>query len=111
MFRFVLLARAAAPSLAIAQILASNGAPPSNVPITARAVARIASASRAAIAPVLDGRTVDPAGTQAQVIDLFLEYEPTEGAETLFKSEARVTFDDKILYVLVRMYDPAPDSI
>src|SRR5688572_18823053 len=111
MFRFVLLALAAAPSLAIAQILASNGAPPSNVPITARADARIASASRAAIAPVLDGRTDDPAWAQAQVIDQFLEYEPTEGAETRFKTEARVTFDDKNLYVLVRMYDPAPDSI
>lgn len=111
MLRFVLFALAVAPSLAIAQTLASNGAPPTDVPIAARADARIARASRATIAPVLDGRTDDPAWAQAQVIDQFLEYEPTEGAETRFKTEARVTFDDKNLYVLVRMHDPAPDSI
>ncbi len=111
MLRFVLFALAVAPSLAAAQILASNGAPPTSVAIAGLADARIASASRATIAPVLDGRTDDPAWAQAQVIDKFLEYEPTEGAETRFKTEARVTFDDKNLYVLVRMYDPAPDSI
>jgi hypothetical protein len=111
MLRFVLFAIALSPSLALAQTLASNGQPASNVAIAARADARLASATRAAIAPVLDGRTDDPAWAQTQVIDQFLEYEPTEGAETRFKTEARVTYDDKNLYVLVRMYDPAPDSI
>jgi hypothetical protein len=62
-------------------------------------------------APVLDGKTDDPAWQTAQVIDQFLEYEPTKGAETRFKTEVRVTYDDKYLYVLGRMYDPAPDSI
>ena len=111
MFRFVLFALAVSPALAVAQTLASNGAPATNVAISARANARIASATRALIAPVLDGRTDDPAWAEAQVIDQFLEYEPTEGAETRFKTEAKVTYDDKNLYILVRMYDPAPDSI
>jgi hypothetical protein len=110
MLRFALFALAVAPSLAIAQTLASNGAPPANGAV-ARFDARTASATRAAVAPVLDGRTDDPAWAQAHVIDQFLEYEPTEGAETRFKTEAKVTYDDKNLYVLVRMYDPAPDSI
>ena len=111
MLRFVLLAIAVTPALAIAQTLASNGTPAASVAITARSDARLASATRASIAPVLDGRTDDPAWAEAQVIDQFLEYEPTEGAETRFKTEAKVTYDDKNLYVLVRMYDPAPDSI
>src|SRR5687767_12278249 len=111
MLRFVLFAIAASPALALAQTLASNGTPAANIVMGTRADARIASATRATTAPVLDGRTDDPAWAQAQVIDQFLEYEPTEGAETRFKTEARVTFDDKNLYVLVRMYDPAPDSI
>ena len=111
MLRSVLFAVAVTPALAAAQMLASNGTPPPNVAIAARADARIASATRAMIAPVLDGRTDDPAWAQAQVIDQFLEYEPTEGAATRFKTEAKVTYDDKNLYVLVRMYDPAPDSI
>jgi hypothetical protein len=60
---------------------------------------------------VLDGRTDDPAWSTAQVIDQFLEYDPKEGAETRFRTEVRVTYDDRSLYLLARMYDPAPDSI
>ena len=110
MLRFSLLALAVSPALAVAQTLASNGAPASNG-IAVRTDARVAMASRAATPPVLDGRTDDPPWAQAQVIDQFLEYDPTEGAVPRFKTEARVTYDDKNLYVLVRMYDPAPDSI
>ena len=76
-----------------------------------RATATQARASRATVAPVLDGRTDDPAWADAQVIDQFLEYEPNEGKETRFRTEVRVTYDDRYLYVLARMYDPAPDSI
>ncbi|HUF26210.1 MAG TPA: DUF5916 domain-containing protein [Gemmatimonadaceae bacterium] len=73
--------------------------------------ARHAHAARAATPPVLDGRGDDPAWLAAQRIDGFLEYEPNEGAESRFRTEARVLYDDRYLYVLVRMYDPAPDSI
>jgi hypothetical protein len=68
-------------------------------------------ATRAATAPVLDGKTDDPAWQNAQVIDQFLQYQPKKGAETRFKTEVRITYDDKYIYVLGRMYDPAPDSI
>jgi hypothetical protein len=111
MLRFSLLALACTPALVLAQTLASTGASTNSVVVADRADARIARATRASIAPVLDGRTDDPAWAEAQVIDRFLEYEPNEGAETRFKTEARVTFDDKNLYILVRMFDPAPDSI
>ena len=111
MLRFSFLALALVPSLAIAQTLASNGASANGSATAVRAAARSASAVRTTVPPVLDGRTDDGAWAQAQVIDQFLEYEPTEGAETRFKTEARVAYDDKNLYVLVRMYDPAPDSI
>ncbi|MGH7664041.1 MAG: DUF5916 domain-containing protein [Gemmatimonadaceae bacterium] len=74
-------------------------------------VPTMAVAVRAVTAPVLDGRTDDEIWRQARVIDEFLEYEPDEGAETRFRTEARVAYDDRNLYVLVRMYDPAPDSI
>jgi len=78
---------------------------------SAHASANAASATRAMIPPVLDGRTDDPAWADAQIIDQFLEYEPNEGTESRFRTEARVTYDDRYLYVLARMYDPAPDSI
>ena len=70
-----------------------------------------ASAARAPSAPVIDGRPGDVAWASAPLIDQFLEYEPNEGAETRFLTEARVLYDDRYLYVLVRMFDPAPDSI
>jgi hypothetical protein len=88
--------------------------PPSTVssmPVLNAATATVAASTRAASAPVLDGKTDDPAWQNAQVIDKFLEYEPKPGAETRFKTEVRVIHDEKNLYVLARMFDPAPDSI
>ncbi len=70
-----------------------------------------ASARRTASAPLIDGRAGDAAWAAAPVIDQFLEYEPTTGATPRFRTEARVLYDDRALYVQVRMYDPAPDSI
>jgi hypothetical protein len=98
----------AAPLAAAAQSLVSY--PPADRGAS-RASATRAQAVRAAQAPVLDGRFDDPVWRSAQVIDGFLEYEPNEGAETRFRTEARVAFDDHNLYVLVVMHDPAPDSI
>jgi hypothetical protein len=80
-------------------------------PVANVASATVASSTRATAAPVLDGKTDDPAWQSAQVIDKFLEYEPKPGAETRFKTEVRVVHDEKNLYVLARMFDPAPDSI
>ncbi len=105
-----------APSLTQAQTTTASAikvpaSPTTAAPNGPRATATAASASRAMVAPVLDGRTDDQAWVNAQVIDRFLEYDPNEGKESRFKTEVRVTYDDKNLYVLARMYDPAPDSI
>ena len=75
------------------------------------ASARLATSTKVVTPPVLDGKADDPAWKNAQVIDQFLEYEPKPGVETRFKTEVRVVHDDKYLYILGRMYDPAPDSI
>ena len=45
------------------------------------------------------------------IIDDFLEYEPNTGAIPRFRTEVRVAYDDRFLYILGRMYDPHPDSI
>jgi hypothetical protein len=70
-----------------------------------------AVATRTATAPVIDGLDDDPAWRAATVIDQFLEYEPNTGAEPRFRTELRLLYDDRYLYVLGRMHDPAPDSI
>src|SRR6476469_777757 len=60
-----------------------------------KASATAAQASRVTTPPTLDGRTDDPAWVSAQVIDQFLEYDPNEGRESRFKTEVRVTYDDR----------------
>ncbi len=80
-------------------------------PAPSSATATLAAASRASVAPVLDGKLSDEAWKTAQTIDKFLEYEPNQGAESRFKTDVRVVHDDKYLYIMARMYDPAPDSI
>lgn len=72
---------------------------------------RISSASRTSTPPTIDGRGGDAAWASAPTIDQFLEYEPNTGATPRFKTELRILYDDRYLYVLGRMYDPAPDSI
>ena len=98
-----------------ATIASNKEVPPvADTPATslrAAATERIAMSTKVTAPPVLDGKTDDPAWKNAQVIDKFLEYDPKVGVETRFKTELRVVNDDKYLYVLARMYDPAPDSM
>lgn len=84
---------------------------PSNGNAAASASATRASAARATSTPVIDGRENDDAWRDAPVIDQFLEYEPNTGATPRFRTEIRILYDDRYLYILGRMFDPAPDSI
>lgn len=77
----------------------------------ARTPASVSSAARTTQAPILDGMVDDAAWRAAPLIDRFLEYEPNTGATPRFRTEVRVLYDDKYLYVMGRMFDPAPDSI
>jgi hypothetical protein len=78
--------------------------PNSNTRATVRAV-------RAAQPPVLDGRDTDPVWRSSQMIDQFLEAKPSEGAPPKFRTETRVAYDENNLYLLIRCFDPHPDSI
>ena len=60
---------------------------------------------------MIDGRDADPAWAGAPVISEFLEFEPVEGKEPRFRTEARIAYDNRNFYVFVRMYDPEPDKI
>ena len=68
-------------------------------------------ATRAAVAPVLDGRDDDMIWRTSPVISAFLEAKPAEGARPKLRTEARVAYDEHSLYAFVRAYDPHPDSI
>jgi len=82
--------------------LAADRAPDSS----ARAVA-----VRAQTAPVIDGREDDAVWRAAVATGDFREFQPTEGKAPRFRTEFKAAFDDRNLYVFVRMFDAHPDSI
>ena len=85
----------------------SGGAPPDTVTVNrAEAVAL-----RANTAPVLDGRDDDPIWDTAPAHGDFREFDPREDGDPRFRTEFRVAYDDRALYVFIRAYDPSPDSI
>jgi hypothetical protein len=70
-----------------------------------------ATATRAAVAPAIDGKDDDAVWREAPPITAFTQWQPTEGKEPRFKTEAKVAYDAANLYVFVRAFDPHPDSI
>ncbi|MDH3496840.1 MAG: carbohydrate binding family 9 domain-containing protein [Gemmatimonadota bacterium] len=65
----------------------------------------------AAEAPVIDGHNHDAIWRRTQAITDFQEWSPTEGKAPRFPTEAHVAYDRANLYVFVRCFDPAPDSL
>jgi hypothetical protein len=61
--------------------------------------------------PVVDGRLDDPIWQSAPVAADFVQLGPNPGAPATFRTEARVAYDDNAIYVAMRNFDPAPDSI
>lgn len=70
-----------------------------------------AVAFRAPAPPAIDGRDRDGIWLNAAVITGFREFTPVEDGDPRFRTEARVAYDARNLYVFVRAYDAAPDSI
>jgi hypothetical protein len=66
---------------------------------------------RAPRAPRIDGRDDDEIWQSVQPITAFRVFDPTEDGEPTFRTEARIAYDSRNLYVLVRNFDPKPDSI
>lgn len=71
----------------------------------------IAHAVRAATPPVIDGRGDDAVWMLAPPMTDFRQFDPGEDLAPSYATEVRVAYDDHYLYVLVRAYDPHPDSI
>ncbi|HUP87739.1 MAG TPA: DUF5916 domain-containing protein [Longimicrobiales bacterium] len=67
--------------------------------------------SLATTAPVIDGKDNDEVWTNANRIDAFRVFDPTENGEPRWATEARIAYDARNLYIFVRMFDPHPDSL
>src|SRR5215813_9573874 len=59
----------------------------------------------------IDGRLDEPAWSQAEVARDFRQQEPSEGEPATEKTEVRLLFDDKNLYVGVHAFDSEPSRI
>ena len=70
-----------------------------------------AIAARAHQPPVLDGRNNDPIWQSAPKFSEFRQFAPHVDTTPTLKTEFQVAYDEHNLYVLVRMYDPHPDSV
>src|SRR5262252_3570371 len=61
--------------------------------------------------PTIDGRNDDPVWREAPKMGGFRQFQPHVDADPTFPTEFQVAYDEKNLYVFVRMFDPHPDSI
>ena len=73
--------------------------------------ANTGTAVRASKPPVIDGRTDDEVWRIAPPMTGFRQFQPGEDLDPAFATEVRAAYDDHYLYVLVRAFDPHPDSI
>ena len=68
-------------------------------------------AVRASTPPVIDGRDDDAVWKLAPPMTEFRQFDPGDDLDPAFRTEVRAAYDDRFLYVLVRAFDPHPDSI
>jgi hypothetical protein len=101
------------PTLLAVALAALTAAPrtPAQQPRRDTAVVAPAVAVRAERPPTIDGREDDAVWRAAPATSEFLEFSPNEGKAPRYKTDFKVAYDDRHLYVFIRAYDPHPDSI
>src|SRR5712691_13324244 len=90
---------------------AAPAAPAAPAAAASSPAATVTTAARSARPVVIDGRDDDPVWREATAITAFREFQPHEDGEPRFRTEARVAYDAHNFYVLIRAFDPHPDSI
>ncbi|HLG34495.1 MAG TPA: carbohydrate binding family 9 domain-containing protein, partial [Bacteroidia bacterium] len=72
---------------------------------------KVCHAARVSAAPKIDGVLDDAAWNNAVPLSDFVMSRPTEGGMPSQKTEVRVVYDDRAVYVSAMLYDTNPDSI
>ena len=102
------------PAAVLLAIVLQTATPPSaagGVAVPQPASTTRATAVRAVVPVVIDGRDDDEVWRKAQPITQFREFQPKEDGDPRFSTEAKVAYDDRYFYVFIRAFDPHPDSI
>lgn len=97
------------PTLALSAVAAALYQQPTQA--TSNPTVPTAVAVRAATPPRIDGRGDDAVWQVAQKYGGFRQFQPRVDTTPSFQTEFQVAYDEKNLYVFVRMFDPHPDSI
>ncbi len=97
-------------SVALGPSPSASAPPPTRISVPVP-TATSATAARAEVAPTLDGRDDDEIWRDAPAITQFRQHDPVEDGDPRYRTEARVAYDAKNLYVFIRAFDPSPDSI
>ena len=72
---------------------------------------RVAMATRTSEPPKIDGLTNDAAWEKAIMADEFLQFDPYNLESPTVRTEFRILYDDKYLYVAFDNFDPNPEKI
>lgn len=110
--RFLTPALARSLSCAAGLLLTLAGTRPLAAQPTATAAPMSAARAVRTEQPMqLDGRDAEAVWRVAPVTDDFHQFTPAEAAPARYRTAFQVAYDDRTLYVFVRMYDPHPDSL
>jgi len=97
---------------AAGQTAGQTAGPGGSAPAEAALLPRSLAASRVqGRAPIIDGRLDEAEWEAAAIATDFVQRRPEPGALASVRTEARVLYDDDALFVGVRMFDPAPQTI
>ena len=69
------------------------------------------NAVRVSQPPILDGMLDEEAWALAPPVDRFLQQEPREGEPATERTEVRIIYNEKYIYIGIHAYDSAPDGI
>ena len=78
---------------------------------SAAAATRVAVAAPVEQAPVIDGKVDDDVWQNAEVITDFIQAEPFEGRPATEKTEVRIVYDNRNVYVGVICFDSDPSQM
>ena len=98
--------------ISIAAVSSAMAQPVSTPAASSAATTHVATASRVAEAPAIDGDILnDPAWAQATPITGFTQEQPNEGEPVSERTEVRIIFTNDTLYIGAILYDSDPSGI
>jgi hypothetical protein len=98
------------PCPVVAQGIAQGAVHSASAPASA-GVRTVSGVRISGAPPVIDGRLDDEAWAAAEPATGFVQMRPDPGKAATERTEARVLYGDEAIYVAMRMYDSAPDSV